>query len=546
MLEGQDFIDDFLCGPDSFATRLDHSRRLQQVWAEMYPGMVDGWEDFKTIGYAPQRFKTRSDILGKCCVKLIKVFGFYKVLSDDPDPSHREDKIWGTEKLTKWCNYNGFKKFVNFGIDADYATITYNFRSLPQDRRASDIAIDAGKLLETLDVVDAVLREGRAFMSGPDNNTYTGIMLMHLKGDFRAYFGHRTGVIGRPSDPAEYGRALDECQEYARQVADMCKMLWEAHFPHFEWRAKFGCYNCSETKGPDALRIGCLRDIANAERVCPDKAAQQFESMLPVSKTLRKRFECNIKIWTELSEACRERPAAQFLPSRREFLACTFSYLCMLDKTSECERNCSIVQLIEEKRRERKCDIVTLTETVKIALEIPDDLEQLLIRVKTRTGCMDWKCRELLQQAQRNYAEFYGERALQARKADGEQRTTSKASIRLPPVVIAKAPTAKRPLIERKLAWSASVGQIRADSKATSRFQMLTGASVITHPLAHPLNITRPTSSIDRINFLKPLQRSEFVCVLGASFVHPTVTQRSPMRLSSLLHGRQSQMPRSR
>jgi hypothetical protein len=64
----------------------------------------------------------------------------------------------------------------------------------------------------------------------------------------------------------------------------MCKMLWEAHFPHFEWRAKFGCYNCSETKGPDALRIGCLRDIANAERVCPDKAAQQFESMLPVSK----------------------------------------------------------------------------------------------------------------------------------------------------------------------------------------------------------------------------------------------------------------------
>ncbi len=218
----------------------------------------------------------------------------------------------------------------------------------------------------------------------------------------------------------------------------------------------------------------------------------------------------------------------------------------MLDKTSECERNFSIVQLIEEKRRERKCDIVTLTETVKIALEIPDDLEQLLIRVKTRTGCMDWKCRELLQQAQRNYAEFYGERALQARKADGEQRTTSKASIRLPPVVIAKAPTAKRPLIERKLAWSASVGQMRADSKATSRFQMLTGASVITHPLAHPLNITRPTSSIDRINFLKPLQRSEFVCVLGASFVHPTVTQRSPMCLSSLLHGRQSQMPRSR
>jgi hypothetical protein len=31
-------------------------------------------------------------------------------------------------------------------------------------------------LLETLDVVDAVLREGRAFMSGPDNNTYTGII----------------------------------------------------------------------------------------------------------------------------------------------------------------------------------------------------------------------------------------------------------------------------------------------------------------------------------------------------------------------------------
>ena len=149
-----------------------------------------------------------------------------------------------------------------------------------------------------------------------------------------------------------------------------------------------------------------MKEIAKAENVNESAAAEQFESLLPATRKLWPRYECNIKTWTGLLEACRERPGAAFLPSRKEIVACALSYLGILIKTSECERNFSTLQLIEHKRRERKCDVVCLTECVKIALEIPDDLEQLLMRAKTVSGHQDWKGRDLIQKAQELHGGF--------------------------------------------------------------------------------------------------------------------------------------------
>ena len=86
------------------------------------------------------------------------------------------------------------------------------------------------------------------------------------------------------------------------------------------------------------------------------------------------------------------------------------------------------------RKRERHLGIYALSDILRICMEVPHSLDNLVSKVQRSNGIVDFKAKALVWQAMQLYSEFYGERALETRKNIEVQQSRGKSSIRMPAV----------------------------------------------------------------------------------------------------------------
>ena len=97
------------------------------------------------------------------------------------------------------------------------------------------------------------------------------------------------------------------------------------------------------------------------------------------------------------------------------------SYLGIIDSTCDVERLFSKLQLLEMKRRERHLGIFALRDAVKVAIECPGVINELIIKAPAecnRAGqqvVVAWQPKPLILKAQVIFAESFGKKRLGSR-----------------------------------------------------------------------------------------------------------------------------------
>ena len=456
MIESESFLDDFISGPESFARKMQYSRRWQSIWKSLFGTNDDGYTEFQKFGFAEQRFKARAGPCQYICMKIVRVFKFCKILADDFSDAHKPDHLWAVKFLSKWTSVRGFKRLLKFAIDSDYAVATYVFLSLPNDKCSRSPGMTAGDVLRTLDVVDAMFMDGRAFVLSPDNHTFTCEMIKSLSAEVQIFFGGKIGIVGAPADHVVFKDALDECMRYGKQLATMARSRFHLHFPTWEWRSKFASFECGPKKLPEEMRCRIFREIAESAGRGAEQACRIFKAFLPTGERLWNRFEDSRCVWRELLENCRTRRSGPFMEEKVPFVEPTLDFIGLLADTGDVERNFAVLCDQEYKKRERNLDIHALADVLRIAIEVPEGLDALVDRVKRESGVVDYVGKPLILRAQKAYAEFFGERYLECRKPQQEQLRKSKCRVRMPAVHVDAAAGAKVGAKARRSAFAKS------------------------------------------------------------------------------------------
>ena len=467
------FLEDFVSGDESFCKRIQYSRRLQQVWTTTFTTDCDGYHDFITFGYAEQRFSSRKGPAQKVVLKTWKVLKFAKILADDNDPSHRADKLWGITFCERWLSRKGFVGLVKFASDCDYATATHSFMCLPADKCKRDASLNPSDALNTLDIVDSMFLESRAFELTQDNFSFTAEMIKNLSCNVQLFYSDRMGFIGKPTAAADFHDALEECMNYGRTLAHTARHLFNCQFPQYHWRHKFSCFNSSERRLPDEIRIRAFEDICKYEGNQQYHAGRAiFKSFLPTAKRLHGELGCNKQVWLAIQESCRTRQGGPFLEEKQPFLGPTWSYLGLLDESNEVERNFAVLCDQEYKKRERHLGILALSDVLRVAIEIPQTLSDLCTKVTKPNGHVSWVGKDVIKRAQYIYADQFGERALESRKPPEKQTSAGKASFRMTTVERSRPYNAKTSLRERTDSWIASAKRMLDDSRVIRLFYL--------------------------------------------------------------------------
>ena len=100
-------------------------------------------------------------------------------IADDEAPSHRADRAWALEVLNLISGAEGWKRLLVFGMDCDFAVATQILVRV-QDGISPDVALTAAQVGETLEVVEALFREGQVFLPEAEG-MYTSQLLRGLR-----------------------------------------------------------------------------------------------------------------------------------------------------------------------------------------------------------------------------------------------------------------------------------------------------------------------------------------------------------------------------
>ena len=66
----------------------------------------------------------------------------------------------------------------------------------------------------------------------------------------------------------------------------MVREFFRLNFPDYDWRRKFGAFNCGNGAFPREMRLHFIGELATKERVNPKAARSQFLGALPHMKRL--------------------------------------------------------------------------------------------------------------------------------------------------------------------------------------------------------------------------------------------------------------------
>jgi hypothetical protein len=88
-----------------------------------------------------------------------------------------------------------------------------------------------------------------------------------------------------------------EGRRYARTLYQMAYKFMKLNYPDYNWRTKFGAFNCGAFAFPEAYRLDCLEKLAVKEGLDKAQTRWQFQQVFPHMKRLyRERDDNRIRL----------------------------------------------------------------------------------------------------------------------------------------------------------------------------------------------------------------------------------------------------------
>jgi hypothetical protein len=412
-----------ITGPASFARRAKNSRRFREIWLRKQredPNLF--WNVCQDLGYAEQRYDSRSRPMSTFCEKLGPALQVLAEMSRDVLPHHRKDARWAAELLAALSGEAGFLKMVMFAIDTDFAVATHKLVRI-QDVSQPDVALAAHEVQECVDVCRTLFQDGRIFDRAP-NGTYTNRLLHGFAGVSQEILLGSGGsvVFGWPA-AAEDAGYLREAVVHAKKLYKAVCLFFGYNFPHHAWRTRFEAFRLG-TPMSQGHRRAHIQALAVKEGCDPVRAWQQIFEALPHVERAYKRLGDSRSAWAHyLDEFCRRpRPPHDWRPQADCVARLVLTYLGVMDGSSDVERNFSQMQLLECRRARRHHKEHVLQDLLKVRLHVPDAFRD---RVLGAALCPTEEA--FLHRAQMKYAEYFGCRRLASRSTIRVDASVKKA-----------------------------------------------------------------------------------------------------------------------
>ena len=226
--------------------------------------------------------------------------------------------------------------------------------------------------------------------------------------------GVGVGVVGWP-DLAADSQLWAKPVEHARQLYHYAKAFCNLNFPHYSWRQKYQAFELGGRKLAHGTRVDYISEIAVKEGLDPVEARLQFCTALPHMERLYKQYGDNRRAWIEYAETmCRARPGRRIKvkPGCKAIFELILTYIGIMDGSSDVERIFRRLEQIEGKRCVRHHRPELLECICKIAVDGPNNIEDLVRKKpdptirracgETRVLIAVWDPDRLIKEAQRN------------------------------------------------------------------------------------------------------------------------------------------------
>lgn len=409
--ESREVRERLITGKESFARRAKNSRRFQEVWLRKQREEPDQfWNITKDLGYAEQRYDSRSKPMSTFLLKLGPALEVLQELSQDPRRTHRDDALWASSLLEFLSGEQGFLRMVLFAVDTDFAVATHRLVRL-QDASEPDISVAAHEVQECVDICRVLFHDGRVFDKAP-NGTYTNHLLQGFRGVSRQLLLRTGGAVsfGWPS-ASEEGALLKDAVIHAKALFKSASMFFSYNFPHHAWRTRFEAFHLSSSI-THAVRRGHITALAEKEGVQPERAWQQFFEALPHAMRLFKQIGDARAAWsTYLDTFCRQSRSQGWRPQADCIVPLVLTYVGILDGSSDVERNFSQMGLLECRHSRRHHSEQFLQDLLKVRLHAPEEFRDALLA----SSAWNRRVENFLQKAQHKYSVFFGSRVLASR-----------------------------------------------------------------------------------------------------------------------------------
>ena len=409
--ESREMRDRLITGKKSFARRVRHSRRFREIWLRKQKEDAHAlWNVCQDLGYAEQRYDSRSRPMSTFCEKLGPALQVLSELSRDVLKHHQEDARWARNLLQRLSGREGFLKMVMFAIDTDFAVATHKLVRV-QDKSQPDVSLAAHEVQQCLDTCRALFLEGRIFDRAA-NATYTNHLLRGFAGVSQQLLVGAGGSVqfGWPS-PFQDDGYLKDAVEHGKKLYKAVSLFFQYNFPQHAWRTRFEAFSLS-TAMSHTHRRGHIVALSEKEGLDPHRAWEQFFEAIPHAMRFYKVLGDSRAAWSSyLDEFCRHPRALHKWRAHADCIVpLVLTFVGIMDGSSDVERNFSQMDLLECRRARRHHTEQVLQDLLKVRLHIPDEFRDHGGNPACSKGMVAF-----LRRAQTKYGEFFGLRRLASR-----------------------------------------------------------------------------------------------------------------------------------
>lgn len=417
-------------GEHSFAKRVRYSRLFRMKWQSTADELDELYIACCHLAYAEPRYDSRSKPMTRLVKSWPRVMATLKLCADDTSEAHRDCQIWARNILHKLSGEEGWHRTVAFCIETDYV-VSGRCLTKVQDKSATDVSLAQHEVEETLTVQEALFHEGR-ILSAERNDSYTWCFLNAMR-EYPSQIYFNTDEVADLVWPVSE-RHLERPLRLCRSLFAMSKEFLTANYPDWSWRSAFRCFDNSDTRLPEEVRLSSFERIAKKEGLCPSTARIQFYEHIPLARKLYGEYGCNKRVWTVIAERHRlHQNSPKFKPQRSVMVLMILTYLGILDTTSDLERIFSRLCWLTLKHRSFQLSLFVLLDSLKVVTTMNPDIRRYIKSVgftSTSTSAMltqELEGTEFIKESQLQFHEFFGKyRPSQSRKVS-ELGPTAKA-----------------------------------------------------------------------------------------------------------------------
>ena len=355
----------------SFAKRVRYSRPFRKLWKEegLAADELDAiYVACDHLAYAEQRFDSRSKPMVRLVKSWTRILRVLARVAADMHEAHRDCRVWAVHLLKTMGGVPGFVRFLEFTVETDYF-VSGRCLSQLQDKSNTDISLSMHEVLDILAMREALFYEGRIF-SAEQNSSYTWEFLHGARGIDDIYFGSNANKMAWPTQRTQIERPV----LFARSLFEMTKAFVTVNYPDYSWRSRFCCFDNSDTRQPEQIRLDAIEAIGKKEGVDAHQCRMQFYEALPIAKKLYAEFGDNKKVWTLIAERQRINKGNRFRADKAPLLQVIFTYLGVMDTTGDLERTFARMCWLTLKHRATQMKLFSLTDALRIATTLPTDI----------------------------------------------------------------------------------------------------------------------------------------------------------------------------